>query len=160
MLPVFTVFQLLFSCVWLFASPWIAACQDSLSFTISWTLLKLTSIESVIQSNHLILCHPFSSCLQSFPTSRSFPVNQLFTSRGQSIGAFASASVLTMTIQGWFLLGLTCLTFLQSKGLSRVFFSTTIRKHQFVSAQPSLVVSSHNPTWLREQPALWLCRSL
>ena len=61
---------------------------------------QLMSIESVIPSNHLILCHPFSSCLQSFPASRSFPMNQLFTSRGQSIGALASASVLPMTIQG------------------------------------------------------------
>ena len=63
---------LLFSHVWLFVTPWTAACQASLSFTISWSLLKLMSIELVMPSNHLILCLPFSSCLQSFPASGSF----------------------------------------------------------------------------------------
>ena len=90
-------------------------------------------------------CHPtisssvicFSSCLQSFPASRSFPVSQLFPSGGQSIAASASASVLLMNIQGWFLLGLTGWISLQSNGLSRV-FNTTVQKHQFVSAQISL----------------------
>ena len=72
---------------------------------------------------------PFSSCLQSFPASGSFPVSQLFTSGGQSIGASASASVLPMNIQDWFPLGLTGLISLQSKGLSRVFSNTTIWKH-------------------------------
>ena len=70
--------------VWLFATPWTAACQASLSITNSWSLLKLMSIESVIPSNHLIL-FPFSSCLQSFPASGSFPVSQFFASDGQSI---------------------------------------------------------------------------
>ena len=73
--------------------------QASLSFTISQSLLKLMSIESVMPSSYLILCHPFSSCLQSFPASRSFLMSQLFTSGGQSIGASASASVLPMSIQ-------------------------------------------------------------
>ena len=81
---------------------------------------------------------PFSSCLQSFPASESFPVSWLFTSGGQSIGASASASVLPMNIQGWFPLELSSLISLQSKGLSRVFSNTTIQKHQFFSAQPSL----------------------
>ena len=78
-----------------------------------------------------------SSCLQSFPASGSFPMNGLFTS-GQSTGASASASVLPMNIQGWFLLGLTGLISLQSKGFSRVFSNTTVQKHQFFSAQLSL----------------------
>ena len=86
---------------------------------------------------------PFSSCPQSFPVSGSFPVSQLFTSGGQSIGASASAPVLPMTIQGWFPWGLTGWISLQSKGLSRVFSSTTIRKHQFSSTQSSLWSSSH-----------------
>ena len=73
---------------------------------------------------------PCSSCLQSFPASRSFPVSWLFTSGGQRIGVSASASVLPMNIQGWFPLGLTDLISLQSKGLSRVFFNTTVQKHQ------------------------------
>ena len=114
------------------------ACQASLSFTISWNLLKLMSIELVMPSNNLILCRPFSSCLQSFPASGSFPVSQLITSGGQSVGALASASVLPMTIQGWFASGLTGLISLLSKGLSRVFLSTTILKYQFFGAQLSL----------------------
>ena len=87
--------------VWLFATPWTAAHQASLSFTISWSLLKLISIESAIPSNHLILHRPFSSCLQSFPALRSFPLTRLFASGDQSIGTSASASVLPMSIQGW-----------------------------------------------------------
>ena len=79
---------------------------------------------------------PFSFCLQSFPASGSFQMSQLFAPGGQSFGESASASVLPMNIQGWFPLGLISLISLQSKGLSRVFFSTTIRKHQFFSTQP------------------------
>ena len=101
-------------------------------------------------------CHPtisssvicFSSCLQSFPASRSFPVSQLFPSGGQSIAASASASVLLMNIQGWFLLGLTGWISLQSNGLSRVFSNTTVQKHQFFSTRPSLWSNSHISTWL------------
>ena len=81
---------------------------------------------------------PFSSCLQSFPTSGSFPISQFFVSGGQSIGVSASASVLPMNIQDWFPLGWTGLISLQSKGLSRVFSNTTVQKHQFFSAQLSL----------------------
>ena len=80
----------------------------------------------------------FSSCFQSFPASGSFQISWLFTSGGQSIGVSASASALPMNIQDWFPLGLTSLISLQSKGLSRVFSSTTVWKHQFFSAQPSL----------------------
>ena len=74
---------------------------------------------------------PFSSCLQSFPASGSFPMSQLFTSGGQSIGVSASTSVLPMNIQDWFPLGWTGWISLQSKGLSRVFSNTTVQKHQF-----------------------------
>ena len=80
---------------------------------ISWSLLKLMSIESMMPSYHLI---PFSSCLQSFQVSRSFPISWLLASGGQSVGA--SASVLPTNIQGWFPLGLTVWMSLQSKGLS------------------------------------------
>ena len=128
--------------VQLFATPWAAAHQVSLSLTISQSLPKFMSTESVIPSNHLILYHPFSPCPQSFPASGSFPMRWLFTSGSQSIGALASASVLPMNIQGWFPLGLTGLISLLSKGLSRV-FSTTVRKHQFFSVQPSLRSNSH-----------------
>ena len=76
---------------------------------------------------------PFSSCLQSFPASGSFPMSQFFTSGGQSIGASALASVLPMSTQDWFPLGWTGWISLQSKGLSRVFSSTTVPKHQFLA---------------------------
>ena len=96
----------------------------------------------------------FSSCLQSFPTSGSFLMSQLFISSGQSIGA--SVSVLPMNIQGWFSLGLTGVISLLSKGLSRVFSNTTVQKHQFFGTQPSLWFISHIHTWLLEKPQLWL----
>ena len=95
---------------------------------------------------------PFSSCLQSFPTSGSFLMSWLFASGGQSIGVSTSASVLPMNIQDWFPLGLTGLISLQSKGLSGVFSNTTVQKHQFFGAQPSLWSNSHIHTWLLENP--------
>ena len=96
---VVTVVQSL-SRVPLFATPSTAAPQASLSFTISQSLLKLMSLESVMPSNHLILCHPFFSCLQSFPASGSLLMSWLFASGGHSIGASASVSVLPMNTQG------------------------------------------------------------
>ena len=105
-------------------------------------------------------CHPtisssvnhFSSRLQSFPGSGSFPMSQLFASAGQTIGVSASASVLPMSIQYWFPLGLTGLISLQSKGFSRVFSNTTVQKHQFFSAQLSLWSNSYIHRWPREKP--------
>ena len=91
---------------------------------------------------------PFSSCLQSFPASGSFPMSQLFSLGGQNNGASASSSVLPINIQDWFPSGLTGLISLQSKGLSRVFFNTTGQKHQFLRAQPSLWSNTHIHTWL------------
>ena len=132
---------------------WTAACQASLSFTIFWSLLKLVCIESVMPSNHLILVIPFSSCLQSFPASGSFPVSWLFISGGQSIETSASASVPPINIQDWFPLGLTGLISLQSKELSRVFSNTTVQKHQFFGAQLSSQSNSHIHTWLLEKPS-------
>ena len=93
-----------------------------------------------------------SSCFLSFPASRSFPMRQLFASSGQSIGASASTVVLPMNIWCWFLLGLTGLISLLSKGLSRVFSNTTIQKYQFLGIQPFLLSSSHICTWLLEKP--------
>ena len=87
--------------VWLFAAPWIAARQASLSITSSWSLPKLMSIKSVMPSSHVILRHPFSSCPHSLPASWSFPVSQLFTWGGQSTGVSALASVLPKKSQGW-----------------------------------------------------------
>ena len=86
--------------VQLFMTPWTAARQGSLSFTNSWSLLKLMSIKLVMPSNISSSVVPLSSCLQSFPPSGSFPVSQFFTSGGQSIGASASASVLPNKLLG------------------------------------------------------------
>ena len=95
---------------------------------------------------------PFSSCLQFFPASRSFPMSQFFASGGQSIEASASAAVLPMNIQDWFPLGWTYWISLQSKGLSRDFSNTTVQKHQFFGAQLSLWSSSLIHTWLVKKP--------
>ena len=107
-------------------SPTPGACSDS--GPLSWWCHPTIS-SSVI---------PIFSCLQSFPTSGSFPLSQLFISGGQSIGVSASAPVLPMIIQDWFPLGWTALISLLSKGPSRVFSNTTILKHQFFGAQSSL----------------------
>ena len=119
------------SCPTLCTAPWTAARQASLSITNSRSSLKLMSLESVMPSNHLILCFPFSSCPQSFPASESFPMSQLFTWGGQSIRVSALASVLPMNTQDWSPLEQTSWISLQSKGLSRVFSNTTVQKHQF-----------------------------
>ena len=89
----------------------------------------------------------FYFCLQSFPASESFQISWLFTSGGQTIGASVSATILPMNIQGWFPLGLTSVISLQSEGPSRVFSSTTARKHQFFGTQPSLWSNSHMTIW-------------
>ena len=139
------------SCVRLFATPWTAAYQNSLSPTprvypnscpLSWWCHPTIS-SSVV---------PFSSNPQSFPTSGSFQMSQLFASGGQRIRVSASASVLPMNIQDWFPLGWTGLISLQSKGLSRVFFNTTVQKHQFFGAQLSSQSNSHIHTWPLEKP--------
>ena len=111
-----------------------AACQASLYSSMSWSLFRLMSIESVMLSNHLIFCHHSLFTFKSFLASGSFPISR------PSIRASTSASVLPMSLQGWFLLVLTGLISLLSKGLSRVFSSTTFRKHQFFSTLPSFIV--------------------
>ena len=98
----------------------------------------------------------FFSHPQSSPASGSFLMSRFFTSGGQSIGVLASASVLPMNIQDWFPLGLTGWISSQSRGLSRVFSSTTVWKHQFFDTQPSLGSNSHFHTWPLEKPWLWL----
>ena len=97
---------------------------------------------------------PFSSCPQSLPASGSFPMSQLFTSGGQSIGISALASVLPMNTQDWSPLGWTGWISLQSKGLSRVFSNTTVQKYQFFSPQPSSQSNSHIHTWQPEKHSL------
>ena len=113
--------------VHLYAITWTATCEASLSITISRSLLKLMAIQSVMTSNHLILCRPL--LLPSiFPSIRVFPVSGFSASGGQNIVTSASASVLPMTIQGCFPLGLTGLISLLSKGLPRVFSRPQFKK--------------------------------
>ena len=131
---------------------WTAARQCSLSFTVSYSLLKLMVIESVMPSNHLSLCRSLLLLPSIFPSIRVFSISQVFTSGGQTIGASTLALILPVNIQGWFPLGLTGLSFLLSKRLSRVFSSTTVWKHQFFGSQPSLWSKSHICTWLLEKP--------
>ena len=121
--------------VWIFVTPWTIACQTPLSTLspgvcsnscpLSWWCYGTISSSASL----------FSSHLQSFPASGSFPVGQLFASGGQSIGASTSATVLPMNIQSWFPFGFTGLISLKSKELSRVFSSPTVQKHQFFGAQ-------------------------
>ena len=111
--------------------PWTAAHQASLSFTVSLSLLKLLSIESVMPSHHLLLCHPLLLLPSIFPSLRVFSSESALFIRWP------------MSIQGRFPLGLTGLISLLSKGLSRVLANTTVQKHQFFSTQPSLWSSFH-----------------
>ena len=125
----------------------LLARQASLSFTISQSLLKFMSIESVMPSNHLILCHPLFLPPLIFASIRVFS-NEL----ALHINIGSSASVFPMNILGWSPLGWTGLISLLSKGLSRVFSSTTVQKHQFFSVQLSLWSYSHVHIWLQEKP--------
>ena len=138
----FSSFQSL-SHVRLFATPWITACQASLSITNFWSSFRFVFIESVMPSAISSSVVPFSSCPQSLPASKSFPISQLFTWGGQSTGASALASFLPKKSQGWSLLEWTGWISWQSKGLSRVFSNTTLQKYQFFSAQPSSQSNSH-----------------
>ena len=135
----------------LFVTPWTAARQASLSFTIS-SLPRLRSIESVMPSSRFILCCPLLLLPPSLPAWGSFLMSQLFAWGGQSIGVSAPASVLPMNTQNWSPSEWTGWTSLQSKGLSRVFSKTTVQKHQLFSTQPSSQSNSHIHTWPLEKP--------
>ena len=126
--------------VWLFETPWTAAHQSSLSITNSCSLLKLMSIESVMPSNHLILCRPLLLLPSIFPSIRVFSNESVLCIRWPSAVVSPSESILPMNIYDWFPLGLTGLVSLQGrlKGLSRVFSNTRVQKHQFFGAQLSL----------------------
>ena len=151
------VVQLL-TCLWVFGTP--TDCSKPgfpvLHHHPEFAKIYVRQVSNTIQQS--LSLDPFSSCPQHFPTSDSFPMSQLFMG-GQCIKASASASVLPVNIQGWFPLGLTD-DLLASKGLSRVFSSTTIWKHQFFGTQPSLWSSFPICTWLLENPFLWLYRPL
>ena len=128
---------------WLFVTPWTAAHQASLSFTISRSLLKLMSTELVIPANHLILCHSLPLLPSVFPSIRVLSNELALGIRWPKYWRFSFSISLPMSIQGWFPLGLIGLISLLSKGLSRVFSNTTVQKHQFFSTQLYLWSSFH-----------------
>ena len=128
----------LLSRVQLFAAPWTTACQASISITNSWIPPKPMSIESVMPSNHLTPCHPFSSCPQSFPASGSFQMSQLFATGGQSIEVSSSASGLPVNIQDWFLDRMDRMDLLAVQGTSLA--------PQFKSINSSALSSLYSPT--------------
>ena len=138
--------------VWLFVIPWTAAHQASLSITNSGAYSNSCPSSRWCHSTTSSSIVPFSSCLQSFSASGSFPMSRFFAAGGQIIGVSASISVLPMNIHDWFPLGWTGWISLQSKGLSRVFSNTTVQKHQFFGAQLSLESISHIHMWLPEKP--------
>jgi len=132
----------LLSHVQVFAAPWTAACQASLSITNSRSLLKLMSIELVMPSNHLILCHPLLLLPSIFPSIRVFSSKSFFASGGQSIGGSASTLVLPMSIQDWFPLGWISL---QSNELSRVFSNNTVQKPSILQSSAFFIVQLSHP---------------
>ena len=138
----------LLSRVWLFATPWIAARQASLSITTPGVYSNSCPSSRWCHPAISSLAVPFSSCPQSFPASESFPMSQLFTWGGQSTGVSASASFLPKKSQGLSSSEWTCWISSQSNGLSRVFSNTTVQKHQFFGAQLSSQSSSHIHTQL------------
>ena len=139
------------SCVRLFVTPWTAARQASLSITNSWSLPKPMSIESVMPSSHLTLCHPPLLLPSVFPSIRVFSDKSALHIRWPNIGVSASTSVLAMNTQDWSPLGWSAWISLQSKELS-VFSNTTVQKHQFFGAQLFLQSNCHIHTWPLEQP--------
>ena len=146
--PLFVV--QLFNHVWLFVTLWTAACQASLSFTISQSLLKLMSIELVVSSNHFILCCPLLFLSSIFPSIRFFSNESPLGIRWPKYWGFSFSIILPMNIQDWFPLGWAGLISFQSKALSRVLSNTTAPKHQFFNAQSSLWSNSY--IWLLESP--------
>ena len=125
----------LLSHIRLFATPWTAACQASLSITNSRRLLKLVSIESVMPSNHFILCHPLLLPHSNFPSIRVFSNKSLLHIGWPKYWNFSISP--SNEYQDWFPLGCTGLISLQLKGLSRIIYSTTVQKHHFFGTQPS-----------------------
>ena len=125
-------------------TPWTAACQDSLFFTISWSLLKLMSIESVIPFNHLVLCHPLLLLPSIFQASGSYFYNEsALCIRWPKYWSFSFSISPSNEYSGLISFGMTGLISLQSKELSRVLSITTVQKHQFFGPQPSLWSNSH-----------------
>ena len=138
--------------VWLFATPWIAAHQASLSITNSGSSLKLTSIESVMPSSHLILCRPLLLLPLIPPSIRVFSNESTLRMTWPKYCSFSFSIIPSKEHPGLSPLEWTSWISLQSKGFSRVFSNTTVQKHQFFGAQPSSQSNSHIHTWPQEKP--------
>ena len=153
---VFNIFQFSsvqsLSHVRLFATPWIAACQASLSITNSWSLPELMCIESVMPSRHLILCHPLLLLPSIPPKIRVFSNESALHMRWPKYWSFSFSISPSNEHPGLIIFRMHWLISLQSKGLSRVFSNTTVQKHQFFGAQLSSQSSSHIHTWPLEKP--------
>ena len=142
----------------LFATPWIAARQASLSTTNSRSSLKLVSIKSVMPYSHLILCHPLL-LLPPIPFSiRVFSNESTLRIRWPKNCSFSFSISPSNEHPGLISFRIDCWTYSESKGLSRVFSSTTVQKHQFFGTQLSSQSNSHIHTWSREKPQPWLDR--
>ena len=136
----------------LFVTPWIAAHQASLSITITRSSLRLTSIELVMPSSHLILCCPLL-LLPSIPTSiRVFSNESTLCMRWPKYWSFGFSIITSKEIPGLIYFRMDLLDLLAVQGLSRVFSNTTVQKHQFFGAQPSSQSNSHIHTWPQEKP--------
>ena len=140
-------------------TPWIAACQASPSITNSWSSLRLTSIESVMPSSHLILCRPLLLLLPIPPSIRVFSNESTLRMRWPKYWSFSFSMIPSKEIPGLISFRMDWLDLLlQSKGLSRIFSNTTVQKHQFFGAQLSSQSNSHIHTWPQEKPYPWLDR--
>ena len=148
------------SCVRIFATPWIAAGQASLSITNSRSLLKLMSIKSVMPSSHLILWRPLFLLPQIPRSIRVFSNESTLCTRWPKYWSFSFSISPSKEHPNWSPLGWTGWISLQSKGLSRVFFNTTVQKHQFFGTQLFSQSNSHIHTWPLEKPWPWLDGSL
>ena len=138
--------------VWLFATPWIEACQASLSITNSWSSPKLISIESVIPSLHLILCCPLLLLPPIPPSIRVFPDESTLHMKWPKYWSFSFSIIPSKEMPGLISFRMDWWISLQSKGLSRVFSNTTVQKHQFFRAQLSSQSNSHIHIWPLEKP--------
>ena len=140
------------SCVWLFATPWTAACRASLSITNSWSLLKLMSIQSVMLSNHLILCLPLLLLPSIFPSIRVFSNESALHIRWPKDWSFSFSICSSNEYSGLISFRIDWFDLPAVQGTLKFFSNSTVQKHQFFGTQPSLGSNFHISTWLLEKP--------
>ena len=140
------------SSVWLFVTPWTAACQATLYFTISWCLLKLMSIESVMPSNYFILCRPLLLLPSIFPSIRVFSNESVLCIRWPKYWSFTFTISPSNEYSGLISFRIDWFDHLAVQGNLKRLFNTTVKKHQFFGPQPSLWSICHTHTWLLEKP--------